>query len=325
MAERAPAEAHRGVAPGTALAETAVHPGDESLPLEKIAPALGLTDREVRRYRRFFGLDAVRWSPARDTAGLLVAAARNLAGLPGAEHRVRFVIHGRTMEATGAYSANPVHRAAAELGLGHAAAFVVSQHACASGLLAAALAGRLLADRGDPDALALVLTGEKTYPHVTRYIPATTVMGEAAAATLVGLGGERDRMLAHATITRGEFHQMTGPDADTAAAFESAYPGTLAELMHTAAERAGASMDEVRLVLPHNVNRLSWTRTCLATGLPLERLWLDNVPVTGHCFCADPFLNLVDAVRAGALAPGDLYLMVSVGLGATFSALALRH
>ncbi|HEU5023991.1 MAG TPA: 3-oxoacyl-[acyl-carrier-protein] synthase III C-terminal domain-containing protein [Spirillospora sp.] len=310
---------------GTALVETAVHPGDESLRLEEIAPVIGLTDREVRRYRRFFGLDRVRWSPDRELAGLLTGAARNLAGLPGNEHRVRFVLHARTLEAAAPYSAHPLHRAAAELGLGHAPAFVVSQHACASGLLAVRLAGRLLAGCGDPAALALVLTGEKTYPHVTRYIPATTVMGEASAACLVGRGGDRDRVLGYTTVTRGEFHRMAGRGAASGKDFEDAYPGTLADLVRAAAKDAGVSLDDVRLILPHNVNRISWTRTCKLAGLPLDRLWLDNVPVTGHCFCADPFVNLAGAVAAGALRPGDLYLMVSVGLGATFSALVLRH
>ena len=203
----------------TTLVETAAHLADESLPLEKIAAEIGLTDREVRRYRRFFGLEGVRWSPAREVADLLLAAGRGLAALPGNEHRVRFVIHARTLEvleATGPYSAGPLRRVTAELGLEHATAFAVSQHACASGLLAVDLAGRLLADCGDPAALALVLTGEKTYPHVTRYIPATTVMGEASAACLVGQGGDRDRLLSYATVTLGEFHQMTGRDGDAA-------------------------------------------------------------------------------------------------------------
>ena len=59
-------------------------------------------------------------------------------------------------------------------------------------------------------------------------------------------------------------------------------------------------------------------------GIPLARVFLDNVPVTGHCFAADPFINYVSARDAGRLRPGDLYLMASVGLGATFSAMVLR-
>ncbi len=46
------------------------------------------------------------------------------------------------------------------------------------------------------------------------------------------------------------------------------------------------------LVLPHNVNRYSWSTTARLLGLPLDRIYLENVPKTGHCFCADPFINL---------------------------------
>ena len=60
-------------------------------------------------------------------------------------------------------------------------------------------------------------------------------------------------------------------------------------------------------------------------GLPLERVFLDNVPVTGHCFCADPFINYRTALDLGRLRPGDHYLIAAVGLGATFSAMVFEH
>jgi 3-oxoacyl-[acyl-carrier-protein] synthase-3 len=307
--------------PETSLAETAACLADESLPLEKIATSVGLSDADVRRYRRFFGLDSVRWSPASEVGDLLLAAARQLTTLPGNEHRVRYVIHARSLEPAAPYSANPLHRVAAALGLRHAAAFTVSQHACASGLLAVQLAGQLLAAGGDPGARALVLTGEKTYPHISRYMPAVTVFGEASAACLVTLGGDHDRVVAYATVTLGEFHRIT----ERSPRFDQAYPPALASLMRSAAASAGLDLDAIAMVFPHNVNRMTWTATCRLAGLPPDRIWLENVPVTGHCFCADPFVNLVTALQRGALRPGDHYLMVSVGLGATFSAMVMRH
>ncbi|OLF05240.1 3-oxoacyl-ACP synthase [Actinophytocola xinjiangensis] len=311
--------------PVASLVEVAAYVPDTSVTVEEAAVPLGLSPQEQRRYRRFLGLDRVRWDPAAHQVDLLCAAAGALESLRGNEHRVRFVLHARTIEPTGPYSVNPLHQAVGKLGLGHATAFGVSQHACASGLLAVDLAARLLAAQGDPSALALVLTGEKTYRHVARFMLAATIMGESSAACLVGLDGPRDRLVAYASRTDGRFHELTAVSGEVATAFGEQYPAGLAAIITEAVDAAGLTLDDLALILPHNVNRVSWTRLCNQLGLPFDRVWLDNIPRTGHCFCADTFVNHTDATAAGRLRPGDHYLMVSVGLGATFSAMVLQH
>jgi 3-oxoacyl-[acyl-carrier-protein] synthase-3 len=52
---------------------------------------------------------------------------------------------------------------------------------------------------------------------------------------------------------------------------------------------------------------------------------LDNVPLLGHTFAADSFLNYRTAVDNGLLSAGDRYLIVSAGYGAIFSAMVLEH
>lgn len=309
----------------TTLHAVAAYLPPTSFSLEKVGEVLGLTANEVRRYRRFFGLDQVRWDPGAGQGDLLVSAARALPGLAEQTPRIRYVIHARTLEPTAPYSANPLRQACQELGLTGATAFGLSQHACASGLLAVDLAGRMLAADGDPDALALVLTGEKTYPHVARYMPPATVMGEASAACLVGIDGPHDELIGYTTITDGRFHAVTARSGELATQFEQAYPHALADLILTALRQAGLSLSDLTMILPHNVNRISWTRLCKLLGLPFDRVMLDNMPVTGHSFCADPFINYAHARDRGQLAAGDHYLMASVGLGATFSAMVFRH
>jgi len=90
--------------------------------------------------------------------------------------------------------------------------------------------------------------------------------------------------------------------------------------------RAGLRMDDIALILPHNVNRLSWARVLKRMSVRgARRLFLENLSRLGHCFGADPFINLFDATESGRLRPGDHYVMTAVGLGATFSAAVLRH
>jgi 3-oxoacyl-[acyl-carrier-protein] synthase-3 len=307
----------------TALVDVAVHL-PEAVPLAAVAGELGLTDRQVGRFRKLYGLDRICRS-AESEADLLIAAAGKLAGLAGQEDRVRYVVRARTVQSATAYPLRPLNRVRHELCLGHATTFAVTEHACASGLLAVDLCGTLLAADGDPTALALVLVGEKVFTPDVGLIPDVGVLGEATAAVLVAADGDRDRMLGYASRSYGRPDGEFVMSEEGAAWFRRVYVDGLAEVMNGAVATAGLTLSDVDLVLPHNVNRISWTRAAGALGVEPATLFLDNVPRYGHCFCADPFLNYRTAADIGRLRLGHHYLMVSVGLGSTFSAMLLRH
>ncbi len=308
----------------TALAAVAAYLPERAVPIASLREQLGLSVAEVKVFQRYYGLDLVRRDDGGTLLDLMLAAAGRLGELSGRERRIRYVLHARTHPVVAPYPVNPLAEACRRLGLQHAVAFAVTQHACASGLLAIDLAGRLLAATGDPDALALVLTGEKTFTRGAQVIPRQTVMSEGAAACLVRYGGTRDRVLAYATAMYGQYDRLQ-PGSALATEFQERYPHLLAEVMLAAIADAGMVLDDLRLILPHNVNAVSWERISRIIGLPVERVLLDNVPVTGHCFCADGFINYRTAVGTGRLSPGDRYLMAAVGLGATFSAMVFEH
>jgi len=312
----------------TTLVDVGAHVPATRVPIRDLADELGLDHLELGVFERFFGLREVCTAPGDDLADLLVAAARAVPGLAGNEHRVRYVLGARTIATVAPVGVNPLHDAATRLGLDHAVVWTLTQHACASALLAVDVAGRLLASDGDPDALALVLTGEKAFSPGSRLIEGTTIMGEGTAAVLVGADGSARRagspVLSYATRTLGEYHQVPLPE-ELAGPFGVAYTEVLAEVVLEAVERAGLVLDDLALVLPHNVNRVSWRRLCSRLGLPIARVRLDDVPVTGHCFGADSFIGYAAARAEGRLRPGDPFLMVAVGLGATFSAMVLRY
>lgn len=308
----------------TSLEEVAAHLPSERIPIDELSDELGLSAAEMKVYRRYYGLAEVCREPGTLT-DLLLAAAGKLDALRGREERVRYVVQARTMPLVVPHPVNPVHEVRDALGLGHATAFAVTHHACASGLLAVDLVGKLLVSDGDPDALALVLTGEKTFTQAAQTVPGTSANSEAAAAVLVGTRDDRDRMLSYAARTHGRFYECLSLDDELAGEYQQIYTEALAEVMLAAVAKAGLELSDVAVVFPHNVNRLSWARLARHLGLPLERVFLDNVPVTGHCFCADPFINYRTALDLGRLRPGDRYLLATVGLGSTFSAMLFEH
>ncbi|WP_019435799.1 3-oxoacyl-[acyl-carrier-protein] synthase III C-terminal domain-containing protein [Streptomyces sp. AA0539] len=309
----------------TSLQAISAHVPATRVPIRHIGRQLGLSDSEIKVYEHYYGLREVRYAAEGTYADLLLAAVGKLSALAGQEDRVRYVIHARTISTVAPYPVNPLREITEALGLEHALAFAVTQHACASGLLAVDIAGRLLAGDGDPQALALVLTGEKAFTPAARFIPATTFMGEGAAAILVQSGGTRDRLLSYAVKTDGRFADGLELSPELQAEFKAAYQHLLAETILAAVETAGLTMADLDLVLPHNVNRISWWRLAKHLGLSEKQIIMDNIPITGHCFCADPFINYQTASEAGRLLPGHRYLMAAVGLGATFSAMVFER
>ncbi len=320
----------------TALEAVSVYLPPVRTPIESLAGPLGLTDMQVKLFRRFHGLREVGRDPDASLYDLLMKAAAGLDELRGQEHRVRYVLHARTMPVVAPYPVNPLHDVCQALGLGHALAFTVAHQSCASGLLAIDIAGRLLAadtvdagstgDAKDGRAgpLALILSGEKAFTREAQVFADTTVFGEGASACLVSAFGARDRMLAYASNVRGEFDSATG---ENDARLQREYRPSLAEVMRQALVEAGLTLDDIRVLLPHNVNLVTWQRMCMLLGFPRDRVVLDNIPTSGHVFCADVFANYKTACERGLLQPGDRYLAAAVGAGggATFAAMVFEH
>lgn len=310
----------------TALDAVSAYLPDARLSVEELAEPLELPEIQLKLFRRFHGLSDVRYDPSISLTELLLRAVRQLPGLAGHRQRIKYVLWGRAFPVVVPYPINPLHEVCRELGLAHALAFTVTQQSCSSGLLAIELAGRLLAGdhRAGLDSLALVITGEKGFTRDARLLPGMSLFSEGASACLVSGSGQRDRLLGYACAQRGEFDKDGGASQDD---FLREYRPTLAEVIRTALAAAELTLDEISLILPHNVNAVTWQRLCLLLEFPADRVLLDNVAGNGHVFCTDAFANYLTAIEQHRLQPGDRYLVATVGAGdgATFAAMVFEH
>jgi 3-oxoacyl-[acyl-carrier-protein] synthase III len=308
----------------TAIEAVSVYLPTARLSVETVAEQLELPEMQVKLFRRFHGLGDVRYDPDISLSEMLLHAARGLPELAEHRERIRYVLWGRAFPVVVPYPLNPLHEVCQAVGLEHALSFTVTQQSCASALLAVDLAGRLLAGDPDPGSLALVLTGEKGFTRDARLLPGMSLFSEGASACLVSGSGSRDRLLAYVCSQRGEFDAAGG---ETAEAFMREYRPSLAEVIRRALDQAGLQLADIRLVLPHNVNVVTWQRVCLLLEFPAEKVLLDNVASNGHVFCTDAFANYQTARERGLLQPGDRYLVAAVGAGdgATFAAMIFEH
>jgi 3-oxoacyl-[acyl-carrier-protein] synthase-3 len=294
----------------------------ESVAVESLRDALRLSDKEVLLFTRFLGLDRIATAGQLTVPDMLhCTGAAALAGLD--RSRVRYLIHAHTVPHIVPPGLRHMDWLREKLDLRQARSFTMSHQSCVTALYALKVARVLL--RAEPaGSTALIMIGEKVLSPVIQHIPNTTVLGDAGAASVVGLDGPGDAVLSVAHHTLGEFHQAADMSPELQARYLRSYAPTLAAVMREAVSQAGLTMGDISLVLPHNVNRYSWSTAARLLGIPLDRIYLDNVPQTGHCFCADPFLNLSSARAQAVTKPGDTVLMVSAGWAGSFGAAVLR-
>lgn len=97
----------------------------------------------------------------------------------------------------------------------------------------------------------------------------------------------------------------------------------MVESSEMALQRAGLTIDDVDLLVPHQANTRIITAACERLGIPVERAAM-VLHRTGNTSAASIPLALGDAVDAGRVAKGDIVLLVGFGAGMTWASAVLR-
>jgi 3-oxoacyl-[acyl-carrier-protein] synthase III len=290
--------------------------------VQELSGPLGLGTNHVLLFTRYLGLKQIAVAGDLELGDMLAAAGEDALGESDRD-AVRFLIHTHTMQHVAPPSRHTLETVRTKLGLKNATVFGMSHVNCVAGLYALDIA-RYLLHTAHPEDKVLILMGDKILSPRLRVIPETTILGEAAAGCLVGRDPRGDRVLGRAVNVVGRFYQCLGGCAELLAEYKKVYTEELGRVMLEAVKDAGCTPGQIAAVLPHNVNRLSWKRVCGSLGIPPERIYLENIPKFGHCYGADPFINLKTARQSGRIVAGDRVLLTSAGLGAAFAASVVR-
>ncbi|MEU8464666.1 3-oxoacyl-ACP synthase [Streptomyces sp. NPDC029003] len=89
-------------------------------------------------------------------------------------------------------------------------------------------------------------------------------------------------------------------------------------------EDTGMKIGDIQGVLHPNLYKPLVVLKERQAGFTREQLYLDNIPRVGHCFAADPLINLVDRQDAGELRPRGHYLLASSVPGVRIAVLLRR-
>jgi 3-oxoacyl-[acyl-carrier-protein] synthase-3 len=301
---------------------------ERSVRIEDLAEHLGLRRAELGVFRKFYGLDTLRFDPGISLLDLLrPAAVRALGALPPGR-RVRYLIFAHTTQTLAPPDVDIAQEIRADLELAEADAFSMSQQACVSSLGAIDAAAHLLradgADGGAGD-YALVVTGERAFSPMVQLIPNTAIMADAGGACLVTLDGAGDLVRSFSTTTYGQYAHWSALTPEQNTEFGKLYGERLGAAISAAVDAAGLTFDEIDTVIPHNVNELAWRQTIKALDAAPEKFFLDNIARLSHTYTSDVFINYASMREAGRLVSGRNYVLASVGLGATFGAMVITH
>jgi 3-oxoacyl-[acyl-carrier-protein] synthase-3 len=200
---------------------------------------------------------------------------------------------------------------AAGLGLDGASFYGLTLHRCANLLAAVELADRLVV--AGVHRRILVVTTDRVGPDDSRVEP-YALFSDGAASCLVSDAPAGDSCW-EVTATASA-HDLTALD------WTNPISADLARQVNATLEaRSGIAPERVRAVMHANLVTPLVAMKERQAGFTAAQLHLDNIPRVGHCFAADPLINLVDRSALGHVDVGDHVALVTSVPGERFAAL----
>jgi 3-oxoacyl-[acyl-carrier-protein] synthase-3 len=204
-----------------------------------------------------------------------------------------------------------------DLALESASVIGLDQLACTTLFGAIRLARSLCVTEGLERVLCV---SSEFYPSAAGREAITNCTADAGCAVVVERGGERNRIVAARTVTKGYLWKAYAMRDEVMASY---FPTAASVITRTVAD-AGWRPEDVDWVIPHNVSLTSWEILMRVCALPRARLWDANIARIGHTLAGDNFINLRDAVDSGAVRAGAKAILFSYGYGAHWTALAIE-
>jgi 3-oxoacyl-[acyl-carrier-protein] synthase-3 len=285
--------------------------------VEEYAAMQGLPDERLRQYRDVQGVRLFKDAQgASATEIALKAAQRLMATHPIDPLEIDALILYNTRFFTSVEPSLLVGKLELELGLRHAIGFSVWGQFCVS-ILSAMRVARNMIRAGSANVVLLV--GADTFlGSYRREIDGITLQGEGGSAFLLRRNSASNRLVALATRTEGSLYKGTCASSDEYAKFDLVYFLSMTRVIQQTLAAAKLSLDDIRLIIPHNINIAGWDRILRLLRCPAAKLFSRNIPRLGHMFGADLIVNLADAIETGAIDKGDRALLATAGMGANW-------
>lgn len=295
--------------------------------VDSVSSEYDITEMEARIFKSIYGLNRLSLDKNISVERLLLdATSKCLLNANIDRTKIQFLIHAHTGNYILPYGKSAVRNLKYKLGLCNATAIGTNLSKCGSSFVALQIAKQLFSLYNEPIYI-LLLNGDVSFTKILQMIPGTTITTDGASAILLTKNlddANGSKILNVATIINGMFAGGIWDNKDIQQIFEKNYANNLSKAIYQCLENTEISLGKISMILPHNVNIISWKRVSKLLNFDIEKIFLQNVSRTGHCFGTDPFMNLCDSLQFGLVKKGDYVLLVTAGLGATFSAMLMQ-
>lgn len=217
-----------------------------------------------------------------------------------------------------------IARLTENVGLSRAKGFSIAQQNCVS-YLAALDASRTLINAYKEVSNILIVGADIVLNEKYRPIETIGFQNDGGAAVVVSRHALEHRLLNVALTTYGEYYQGVNGDPEKTRKLNQMYYLSAYKLLKRLLTESCYRTEDIKLILPHNVNLPGWRRILGNLRMSESQLYAPNISKIGHVFGCDGIINLHDAVSEGLLKKGDLYIVFSMGYGGCFGAALFRY
>ncbi|MBL8573838.1 MAG: hypothetical protein JNM13_09190 [Hyphomicrobiaceae bacterium] len=204
-----------------------------------------------------------------------------------------------------------------EIGLVNAQVIGMSEMSCSS-LMAAVWTARALMIQGNLD-IAVCINVDKFGEDCKREV-VYNIVSDSACGVVVRRDASCNRIVAYDTMTRGYFWDSDRRQNEMLASYFT----TGSRIVQRTLKKSKYKLDDIRMLVPHNVSKRSWQILSDLIGYPVERVYLGNIGAIGHSIAADNFINLKDIRDRNLIEAGAPMLMYTFGLGAHWGCMVLE-
>jgi len=279
-------------------------------------------DGEV--YSRLFGICNVPISEEKTEVLMLRLLDRFIEGQGHECQNIKYLIHAYTAGDCVPPGHSIVRELGKRIGLSTRQSFGTNINKCVSVYSALKMAEAFLEQEEDGSSI-LIMTGDVGYTRDLRVIPNTSIGGDAVAALLVKKGKGRDAMLLNKQHVVGKYATGTWASREEAKDLEVNFIPLLVDLMMKNLEEARLSLEDLKWIVPHNINLPTWKKVAKHMGLKQNLFFLSNISKYAHCYNSDFIINHKTLVDEQLLQKGDYYLCAAAGVGTVFSTALFQY
>jgi len=297
----------------------------EIVGLEDLLRMKVLREEEVSLYRDILGVEAIHRSENETAAEIAVKVAQQALEESGiGPQAINAVIYHYTIYLSAVAKAmDPIQKIQYELGLNKAIGYSIWGEGCSSVITALRSARNMI--RSGSAETVLVVGADSLTDSRRRQIPGITIQGDGGSAVILQKNCATNRIVEIASRNEGSFYNILNIGSEEEERYNwFFYMGTV-RLVNKIIHRAGLSLEDISLIIPHNINSSSWARIARLLRVERTKIYEDNILSHGHAFGADIVINLADAIRQGRIRRGEYALMLSAGLGGSWGGLIIQH